>query len=92
MAKKIKIVDFLSSGCENALSLRDLSALLNLDGREIRNMIQRERLKGVPIISDNQNGYFLPETEGDLARFVSSMRRRATEILAVADAVERGCS
>ena len=55
----------------------------------MRRIIQAERLRGVPILSDNANGYFLPETEADRAACVRSLRGRAQEILNVADAIER---
>ena len=55
----------------------------------MRRIIQAERLRGVPILSDTANGYFLPETEADRAACVRSLRGRAQEILNVADAIER---
>lgn len=50
-------------------------------------MIAAERLHGVPVLSDNSSGYFLPGDEIERAQFVRSMRHRAGEILRVADAV-----
>ena len=60
-----------------------------LSEREVRAAIQHERLNGVPILSDNQNGYFLPGDQKEIDCFLRSMRHRAKEILAVADAVGR---
>lgn len=86
------IADFLSHGQNNAQLLRDLCAMLDMDEREIRAKIQQERKQGIPILSDNVHGYFLPNDSMEVERFVHSMRGRAAEICAVADAVERGCS
>ncbi|MCD8220908.1 MAG: hypothetical protein LUD07_01715 [Clostridiales bacterium] len=86
----LKVSDFLGHGADNGKTLRELKRLTGLDNRAIRLLIQAERLSGVPILSDNQNGYFLPECKSDAVSFVRSMRRRASEICRVADAVERG--
>ena len=52
-------------------------------------MIERERHEGVPILADNVTGYYLPATEHERAACVRSMRHRAMEILAAAEAIER---
>ena len=52
-------------------------------------MIQAEQLRGIPILSNNQDGYFLPGDEAERADFVRSMRHRADEIHRVAEAVEK---
>ena len=57
--------------------------------RIVRRMIESERRRGVPILSDNTSGYYLPASENERQRFVRSMRGRAMEILATAAAVER---
>lgn len=86
----VRIADFLGYGQSAAVPLHHLKELVDLPGREVRRMIQAERLRGVAILSDNICGYFLAETEQEKKRFVRSMRGRAAEIEAVADAVERG--
>lgn len=53
-------------------------------------MIQAERLRGIPILSDNISGYFLAADAQERESFIKSMRGRAAEIEAVADAVEKG--
>ncbi len=80
---------YLHVGAENALPIGDLKALIGLSGREVRRLIQSERLTGVPILSDCRNGYFLAGDDIELQQFVRSMRRRAGEIIKVAEAVER---
>lgn len=84
------ISDFLGHGQSTAVPLRHLKELAHLPGRDVRRMIQAERLRGVPILSDNISGYYLAGNDQERDRFVRSMRGRAAEIEAVADAVERG--
>lgn len=85
---KFLISGHLNTGAENGLLLRELSALTGLDSREVRRQIQRERLAGVPILSDCRYGYYLAGSDEEIARFTESMRRRSREILRVARAVE----
>ena len=84
---QFSISDFLSHGPQNGLHLSDLVRLTGWTEREVRRIIQAERLRGVPILSDNANGYFLPVTAADRAACVRSLRGRAQEILSVADAI-----
>ena len=55
-----KIERLLSAGAENALPLRHLVKLTGLPARQVRQLIQVERLRGVPILADSHSGYFLP--------------------------------
>ncbi len=52
-------------------------------------MIQSERLRGIPILSDNISGYYLAADVQEQEKFIRSMRGRAAEIEAVAAAVEK---
>ncbi len=59
----MKIEEYLSEGCENALSMADLSLILNVDKRTVRMMILSARIDGLPICSTCQgsrHGYFMP--------------------------------
>lgn len=78
----------LLHGQENAVSLRHLEQMTGLPNRYLRRRIQEERLSGVPILSDNVSGYYLPADDQERQRFVRSMRGRAKEIETVAAAVE----
>lgn len=82
------IANLLSYGPQNGLHLSDLVRLTDRTGRDVRREIQFERLQGVPILSNNVDGYFLPETDADHAACVRSLRGRAREILDVANAIE----
>lgn len=87
----MRIADLLSHGQENAVPLRQLIAITGADGRSIREKIAAERLAGVPILSDNSTGYYLPGNPGEKERFVRSMRNRAHQIERAAEAVESSC-
>ena len=86
----VKIADLLGHGQSAAVPLRHLKELSGLPGREVRRMIQAERLLGIPILSDNVSGYYLAGDAQEREKFIKSMRGRAAEIVMVADAVERG--
>ena len=83
------IASLLLHGAENGLHLRDLCRLTGWKEREVRLQIHAERRRGIPILSDNVNGYFLPTDEQELVACVRSMRNRAGEILAAAEGIER---
>ena len=80
----------LSPGAENGLPLRHLVKLTGLPARQVRQLIQAERLQGAPILADNHSGYFLPGSPRDVEEFARSMRHRAKEIIRAANAVQRG--
>lgn len=84
-----QISSLLFPGRENAVPIRDLCSATGLERRFIRHLIAKERLRGVPILSDNSSGYYLPANDSERAQFVRSMRHRAGEITRVADAVEQ---
>lgn len=50
------VSDFLGRGPGNARHMKELKQLLNEDSRTIRRMIDHERRKQIPIVSDNQRG------------------------------------
>ena len=83
-----KIERLLSHGAENAVPLQHLVSLTELPARQVRHLIQAERLRGAQILADNQNGYYLPETQEDVELFYRSMLHRAAEITRVATAVK----
>lgn len=83
-----KISALLLPGAGNAVPLRQLAAWTGLAERDVRRIIRRERLAGVPILADNHSGYFLPACEAERVACVRSMRGRARQILAAADAIE----
>ena len=72
----------LMEGANNGLHLQDLVRLTGLTEREVR-------LRGIPILSNSKDGYYLPGNEYEKAECVRQMRGRAWEILAAAAAVEK---
>lgn len=85
--RQIRIADLLPTGQENAVPLRHIKQMVDLPGREIRRQIQMEREQHVPIVSD-LHGYYLAANVREKERFVRGMKRRAAEIVKVAEAVE----
>lgn len=83
------IFRLLMEGSENGLHLQDLVRLTGEDQRTVRRMIHEERRQGVPILSDNASGYFLPGSQQERDACVRSLRHRAKEILAAARAIEK---
>ena len=79
----------LMAGSENGLHLQDLVHLTEEDQRTVRKLIHQERRRGVPILSDNASGYFLPGSQQEWEACVRSLRHRAKEILAAARAIEK---
>ena len=63
----------LLRGRENALHLRDLVTITGLSEREVRQQIHIERRRGIPILSDNLSGYYLPQNEAERVRCVRSL-------------------
>ncbi len=92
LGQAVKIADFLSRGEGHAVPLRHLRDLLHLPARKIRLMIRAERISGTPILESSKadGGYYLPGNDHERARCVQRLRRRAAEIVRVADAIERG--
>lgn len=85
------IADYLQRGRNNAIPLHWLEKQTGTPSRTIRRMIAKERLAGVPILSDaNCRGYWLADSESEKVQFVRQMRSRAKEINRAADAVEGG--
>ena len=79
----------LMHGQENGLHLSDLTKMTGRTEREVRMMIHSERRRGVPILSNNRDGYYLPGSDAERAQCVKSLRHRANEILKAASAIER---
>ena len=86
--KTPQIFALLHTGAENGTTLRELVAATGLNERVVRLKIQQERKSGKLILSNNRDGYFLPECPEDVRRFARSMSRRAAEIVGVARAAE----
>lgn len=85
-----RIWSLLGIGVDNAVSRSALADMLQLSERDIRRLVNRERRAGLPICSSVEHmGYYQPSTLGDIEMVERSMRRRASETVAVADALRR---
>lgn len=82
----MRIAEIIAAG--GVLPLRELVRITGYDERKVRQMIAAERRAGIPILSDNQRGYYLPTSDDETRRFCRSMRHRAIEIFKTARAVE----
>lgn len=87
-ARQFKITALLSTGAANGVKLADLCRLTGLDERAVRARIHAERKAGSLILADCRHGYFLPNGEYDVRRFIRSMSHRAREINAISRAAE----
>ena len=86
----MNIIDFIPIGQENAISRTELIKVTGLDDRTLRQLIHKERRAGHIIIADSaSSGYYRPVDTNQTLRFIRSMRHRAAETMAVADATER---
>ena len=86
--KMPQIFALLHIGAENGTTLHELVTATGLNERVVRLKIQQERKSGKLILSNNKDGYFLPERPEDVQRFARSMSRRAAEISTIARAAE----
>lgn len=90
--KQATIAPLLMHGPGNAVPLKHLTKITQMSNREVRRAITAERMNGIPILSDNSNGYYFPESAEEVKAFVKSMKHRACEIQKVARAVEKSIS
>ena len=82
------IQDLLKTGKENAISGRELAAILNCDIRKITAKIEQERLLGAPICATCDKGYYLAEKSSDLQEYISRLSKRATRMLKITSALK----
>ena len=73
------IMDNISTGEENVVSLAELCRITGIENRELRAIIAAERLKGA-VICSSVNGYFYPETVQELQAYVHQERARSRSI------------
>ena len=79
------IFEMLPEGRENAISRRNLMTVLGMSDRSLRLAIAAERRAGALILSSTAvdgGGYYRPANAEEIARFVSSMERRAKSTFA----------
>ncbi|MGN1339351.1 MAG: HTH domain-containing protein [Oscillospiraceae bacterium] len=76
--KPLQITDFIPTGRNNAISMKDLATLLNISERGVRSIIQRAREQGAPICSEyeNRGGYYLPADKYEALSFLRQQKAR----------------
>lgn len=72
------------TGEENAIFSRDLEALFQLGGRDIRRIVSSLRKDGVPICSDYHKGYYFAEKQSEIA---DTLKGLSEHIAGVSDTV-----
>ena len=87
LPKTTPIYRLLRQGADNATPRRRLANLTGLRERDLRRLIEKERRAGIPILSNDRDGYYLPANAGEVKRFLESMYRRADSIRQTADAI-----
>lgn len=69
----MKIADFLLVGEESAISLERLAMATGIPERSVRAEVLQARIAGELILSSDK-GYFLPECDDDIRRFVRTRK------------------
>lgn len=72
--KQFIVADLLSEGRENATPRRSLKNTLQINERLLYKLIEKERRKGAPILSqkDNGGGYFLPASDDETDEYLNT--------------------
>ncbi len=70
---KSALLDLIPHGEENAVSMKTLASVLNIECRSVRQMVLDARIKGAVICSSSA-GYFQPETHEELFRYVQIVK------------------
>lgn len=77
-----KILDYIGTGRENAVTREELAMRLELPDRTVRQMIEAARRDGALIINKGDGaGYYLSDNLEDLKRQQKMNHRRAMSIL-----------
>lgn len=84
------LIDLIPIGAANAITKAQLQKITGLKDRVVRLLIHQARKEGKQILTNMETGgYYFPESPQETVYFIQSMRHRASEVQAVADAVER---
>ena len=78
----MKILDYIGTGRENAVTREELEMRMGLPDRTIRSMIETARREGVLIINDGSGaGYYISDNLEDLKKQQKMNNNRAMSIL-----------
>ena len=72
------LVELIPTGRENAVSMKDLAALMNISERGLRLLVQQAREQGAAICSDwdNNGGYYMPADEYEAMSYLRQQKAR----------------
>lgn len=84
----MRLLDFIPTGRGNALSARELAALMRCNVRDITRWVEQARKQGVPICADG-SGFWLPENKQELERYVLGLRNRIDSVAGTLQGAER---
>ena len=85
---KKRLIDLIPCGAENAVTAKELAALMNCHTRIITASIHFLRCTGAVICADT-NGFYKPATREETEHFVRSMRSRCRHIKAASASAEK---
>lgn len=76
------IFELLKTGAENAITSKELCAILDLNPRQLSIYIMRERRAGMPICASSQKpkGYYLAACREEMDDYCGRLWHRAGEI------------
>lgn len=79
MSKQLNLMDFLSTGEDNAITARELSRLLKMSLRDVTVTVNALRKSG-EIICSSGEGFYLPADDTDVKNFVRNMESRIADM------------
>lgn len=86
----MNVYGLIPVGPDNAILKSQLLELTGMTDRALRRAVAAERMRGRVILTDcsGTGGYYRPTNTDQTVKFIRSMRRRAKETSAIADATE----
>ena len=88
----MNIADYLPEGKENAVSGRHLCALLHIDARTLRFIVERARRDMIPIcasVDRKEGGYYLAANKKEMERFCKRLENQEESIRQTREACEQ---
>ena len=85
----LKILEKEHRGKDRAIVSRKLEERLGCRGTLLRETVNELRCSGIPICSDNKNGYYLARTYEELAETVEQLKSRVKKIQSGIDGLKK---
>lgn len=74
------IAELIGTGEQNATTGTELAILLNVETKDIRALVMRERRAGQPICATTHVGYYLASNDADIINYCKRLEHRESEI------------